>query len=357
MNAILGMTELALDTPLTDDQRQSWRRSSRRPRPCCASSTTCSISPRSRPASWSWTRPTSPCGADRAIPCGPLGRAGPRQGAGAGLARRSRRCPTPSSAMPAGCGRSCSTWSATRSSSPSGARWSSTSRSRANLGRRRGRPASSRCATPASASPPTSRTSIFRAVRAGGHLDHAEIRRHRPGPDDRLAAGRPDGRQDQRGERSRAGAAPSPSRRGSGGSLTPSRSIDARSTAPVPRPAGARRRRQRHQPPHPGGMAARLADGTDRGGRRGGGHGRPLAWPRAGPALRAGAAGRLHARYVRPDTGRHDPGDGPSWPPPASSCCRRGTPRAIEPARASCASTPTCSSRSRRTSCSRRSTG
>ena len=35
-------------------------------------------------------------------------------------------------------------------------------------------------------------------LRAGGHLDHAEVRRHRTGTDDRRAAGGPDGRQDQR---------------------------------------------------------------------------------------------------------------------------------------------------------------
>ena len=45
---------------------------------------------------------------------------------------------------------------------------------------------------------------------------------------------------------------------------------------PSPGPAGARRGRQRHQPPHPGGVAARLADGAGGGRRRVGGHGRPL---------------------------------------------------------------------------------
>ena len=42
-------------------------------------------------------------------------------------------------------------------------------------------------------------------LRAGGQLDHAEVRRHRAGPDDRRAAGGPDGRADHRGERAGPG--------------------------------------------------------------------------------------------------------------------------------------------------------
>ena len=42
-------------------------------------------------------------------------------------------------------------------------------------------------------------------LRAGGQQYHAEVRRHRVGPDHRRAAGRPDGRDDRRGERARAG--------------------------------------------------------------------------------------------------------------------------------------------------------
>ena len=58
-------------------------------------------------------------------------------------------------------------------------------------------------------------------LRAGGHLDHAQVRRHRPGPDDRRPPGGPDGRRRSRWRASRAGAAPSPSRRSSGASRTP----------------------------------------------------------------------------------------------------------------------------------------
>ena len=55
------------------------------------------------------------------------GAAGAAEGAGAGLPRRRRTSRSGWSATPAGCGRSWSTWSATPSSSPSTARWSSTS--------------------------------------------------------------------------------------------------------------------------------------------------------------------------------------------------------------------------------------
>ena len=65
-------------------------------------------------------------------------------------------------------------------------------------------------------------------LRAGGHLDHAQVRRHRPGPDHRRPAGRPDGRARSPWRASRAGAAPSPSRRGSGSSRTPRSTAAAR---------------------------------------------------------------------------------------------------------------------------------
>ena len=56
MNAIIGMAELLLDTPWiqrnASTRRPSWTPANR----CCRCSTTSWISPRSRPARWSWTR-------------------------------------------------------------------------------------------------------------------------------------------------------------------------------------------------------------------------------------------------------------------------------------------------------------
>ena len=62
MNGIMGMTELALATEVTPEQREclSTVQSLRRRR-CSRSSTTFWISPRSKPASWNWTRSPSAC--------------------------------------------------------------------------------------------------------------------------------------------------------------------------------------------------------------------------------------------------------------------------------------------------------
>ena len=104
----------------------------------------------------------------------------------------------------AGCGRCSSTWSATRSSSPSGARSSSTSRSA-----ERTRPDE---ASPALRRPrhrhrhPAGQAAAhLRGVRAGRRLDDAQVRRHRPGPGDLGPAGRADGRADLGRERGRPG--------------------------------------------------------------------------------------------------------------------------------------------------------
>ena len=111
--------------------------------------------------------------------------------------------------------------------------------------------------------PPDKQETDLPGLRAGGHLDHAEVRRHRPGPDDRRPAGGPDGRDDHGGER----AGPGQHLRLHGAVRTPAAPHGAGrrpAAGPAPEPAGARGRRQRHQPPHPGGVAPRLADGARR---------------------------------------------------------------------------------------------
>ena len=102
------------------------------------------------------------------------GRAGPPEGAGAGLPRRTRTCPTPWSATPAGCGRSCSTWSATPSSSPRRARWSSASDDSRRAGdRRRGACAPLRGQRHRHRHPAREAGDDLPGLRAGGQLDHA----------------------------------------------------------------------------------------------------------------------------------------------------------------------------------------
>ena len=124
MNAILGMTELALDTPLTEDQRQYLTTVK-----SAADNLLGIINDmldfskieagklELDPADFSLR-----CGAGRhpaePWPCAPTRRGW------SWSAMCSRTCPTPWSATPAGCGRCCSTWSATPSSSPKRARWS-----------------------------------------------------------------------------------------------------------------------------------------------------------------------------------------------------------------------------------------
>ncbi|MCK7502242.1 MAG: hypothetical protein MZW92_79355 [Comamonadaceae bacterium] len=196
MNAIIGMTDLAArhaastpssaSTPST--VQRSGRRSARR------SSTTSSISPRSRRASstiehidFQLRRRLIELG--QALAAQQAQRQGPRTR----RIRRARTFPIACSAIRAGCARCSPTWSATPSSSPSSGEIV-VSVARLERHERRLPRCSSRCATPASASPPTSSGELFQRVRPGRHLDHAQIRRHRPRPGDLYPTGRSDGR-------------------------------------------------------------------------------------------------------------------------------------------------------------------
>ena len=90
----------------------------------------------------------------------------------------------------------------------------------------------SRCATPASACPADKQWQIFGAVRAGRRLDDAQVRRHRPGPDDLGRAGRADARPHLDRQRRRPAAARSISARVFGArDVTPRRLRRAESVA------------------------------------------------------------------------------------------------------------------------------
>ena len=132
MTAILGMTELVLDTPLTEDQRQ------------CLSTVKSAADNllgiindlldfskieagklELEPADFSLRGALGDT-------LRTLAMRAHKKGGWSWLATCSRTCPTPWWATPSGCDRCCSTWSATPSSSPKRARWSCASRSLAN---------------------------------------------------------------------------------------------------------------------------------------------------------------------------------------------------------------------------------
>ena len=106
LNGIIGMTDLVLSTPLTPQQQDvSHDRASNRPSRSWRCSTTFSIFPRSRPASWSWSDSLRPAG-DRGRRAGMASRPARRKArlgfrVADGCARRSCW------AMPAACGRFC----------------------------------------------------------------------------------------------------------------------------------------------------------------------------------------------------------------------------------------------------------
>ena len=117
----------------------------------------------------------------------PAGAAGARRRASSWPATSAPTCPDTGVGDPAACGRSSSTWSATRSSSPSAARScvDVSSRSEPPTERRR---CASRVTDTGIGIPADKQRSDLRAVRAGRRLDDPPVRRHRPRADDLVAS-------------------------------------------------------------------------------------------------------------------------------------------------------------------------
>ena len=140
------------------------------------------------------------------------------------------------------CGRCCSTWSRTRSSSPRKARWSSTS-TPSRPGRAR-TASSSPFGIPGSASPRTGWTAV-RVLQPGRRLHHAATAV--PARARHLEASRgADGRDDVGGERGGQGIdLPCRPPRGGGGGADPEAARSARRSSPASGPRGGR---QRHEP-------------------------------------------------------------------------------------------------------------
>ena len=133
------------------------------------------------------------------------GAARPREGARAHLRHLAATSRRRSSATRCGCARCSSTWSATRSSSPSDGHVAGGDRRRSRRSRDDGRRCTFQVIDTGIGIPADKQDADLRAVQPGGRLDDAPLRRHRSRPDHLVAAGDDDGRADLGREHARAG--------------------------------------------------------------------------------------------------------------------------------------------------------
>ena len=197
------------------------------------------------------------------------------QGPRADRGRRPEAAERPPSATRCGSARSSSTSPRTRSSSPRRARWSSACGKAEED--ERGLLAALRGAGHRHRPHPRADRQAVPVLLAGRHLDHPQVRRHRPRPRDQQEAGRADGRRGRRGERAGTGQhlllhrpprprrAPLAPARAGGGPARPARAGGGRQPA---RAADARRDAAQHDVPRGRGGLRRGRARARAGGRR-----------------------------------------------------------------------------------------